>query len=450
MAFSNLKLDPIRPVLASVALGLSLSANIALSADDGEPPLVPEEKTDASLTRLAAVKEKLHDWGLTGSLRGAYWSSNRRLDDEKHIPNVSAWLKLDRKIVKNWGVFVEGYLNREDPLDTRKNTSRFREAYVEGRTGDWDFRFGKQIIAWGRADRFNPTDNLTPRDFTLLAPEPDEDRFGSAAAKASWNWNASTSLAAVWLPTFRPHVFAFPDQPGVSVDHDVPDSHRQWAIKLDQSGKTVDWSVSYFDGFDLTPDVSFGGLTATGVVAKFRHNRTRVIGADAATTLGAYRLATEIAYTRTEDNSGGNPDIKNSFWYGVVGLERSFSDNLTFNSQLFARRVSHYSNPADIANPAIRSFAVQNAILNNQYDKQQFGMTLRVSKKWFNETLEGELAGSVLFNSSGYLVRPKMVYAYSDSVKLIGGIEYFGGSDKTSYGRQDKNRGLFAEVRYFF
>ena len=89
MAFSNLKLDPIRPVLASVALGLSLSANIALSADDGEPPLVPEEKTDASLTRLAAVKEKLHDWGLTGSLRGAYWSSNRRLDDEKHIPNFS-------------------------------------------------------------------------------------------------------------------------------------------------------------------------------------------------------------------------------------------------------------------------------------------------------------------------------------------------------------------------
>ena len=71
-------------------------------------------------------------------------------------------------------------------------------------------------------------------------------------------------------------------------------------------------------------------------------------------------------------------------------------------------------------------------------------------KKWFNETLEGELAGSLLLNRSGYLVRPKLVYATSDSIKLIGGIEYFGGSDKTSYGRQYKNRGVFAELRYCF
>ena len=77
-------------------------------------------------------------------------------------------------------------------------------------------------------------------------------------------------------------------------------------------------------------------------------------------------------------------------------------------------------------------------------------MTLRVAKKWFNETLEGELAGSLLLKRSRYLVRPKLVYAYSDSIKLIGGVEYFGVLDKTSYGRQDKNRGVFVELRYFF
>ncbi len=440
-----------RALHTAFGLGFMIASGAALCADDSEPPLVPEEKPKVSASGIAGVKETLHEWGLTGSLRAAYWSSNRRSDDEKHIPNVSAWLKLDRKIIKNWGVFVEGYLNREDPFDTQHNTSRFREAYVEGRAGDWDFRFGKQIIAWGRADRFNPTDNLTPRDFTLLAPDTDEDRFGSVAAKVSWNWNASTSVTAVWLPMFRPHVFSFPDQPGISVDRDTPDSARQWALKLDQSGKAIDWSVSYFDGYDLTPDISFGGVTGAGsIVAKIRNNRTRVIGADAATTLGAYRLATEIAYTRTEDNGGSNPEIKNSHWYGVFGVERPFEDNLTINAQLFVRRISQYSNPEEITDPAIRPFAIQNAILNNQYDKQQFGMTLRVAKKWFNETLDGELAGSVLLNRSGYLVRPKLVYAYTDSIKLIGGVEYFGGSGKTGYGRQEKNRGVFAEMRYFF
>jgi hypothetical protein len=438
-------------VVRAAIFGLALSSFPVFAADDGEPPMIPEAKGDVPLTGWAGMKEEMHQWGLTGSVRAAYWSSNRRTDDEKNIPNLSAWLKLDRKIAKDWGVFVEGYINREDPFDTRHNTSRFREAYVENRTGDWDFRFGKQIIAWGRADRFNPTDNLTPRDFSLLTADTDEDRFGSVAAKVSWNLNSSTSVTGVWLPRFRPHVFAFPAQASVTTDHEIPDSAKQWAVKLDQSGKAVDWSVSYFDGFDLTPDVSFGGVNSSGlIVAKLRHNRTRVLGADAATTLGAYRLATEIAYTRTEDSGGDNPDIKNSHWYAVVGLERSFTDNLTINSQLFMRRVNHYANPEDIANPGVQPFAIQNAILNNQYDKQQYGLTLRIAKKWFNETLEGELAGSLLLKRSGYLIRPKLVYAYSDNIKFIGGFEYFAGSDNTAYGRQEKNRALFAEARYFF
>lgn len=449
MALSRVRLHPLHSVIAAAfGLGLVLSSSLVIGADDGEPPLVPEEKPEATPSGVAAFKNRLHEWGLTGSLRGAYWSSNRRLDDEQSISDASVWLKLDRKMMKNWGIFVEGYLNSEDPFGYRKNTNRFREAYIEGRVSDWDFRLGKQIIAWGRADRFNPTDNLTPRDFTLLAPETDEDRFGSVAAKASWNWNASTSLTTVWLPVFRPHVLTFPSQPGVSIDHNIPDSYRQWAVKLDQSGKAVDWSVSYFDGFDLTPDISPGD--SIGRLINLRHNRTRVIGADAATTLGSFRLATELAYTRTADSDDNDPNIKNSFWYGIVGIERTFPDDLTINSQLFARRVDHYSNPEDIANPVVHLFAVQNAILNNQYDKQQFGVTFRVSKKWLNETLEGEVAGSLLLSRAGYLIRPKLAYAWSDSIKLIGGVEYFGGSDKTSYGRQEKNHGVFAEFRYYF
>ena len=434
----------------SIGLCLLACTTGAFCADD-EPSMVPDEKSGAPTpTGLAAASAKLHQWGVTGSLRGAYWSSNRRVDDEKHILNTSLWLKLDRKIIKNWGVFFEGYLNSEDPYGDHKNTNRVREAYVESRLSDWDFRFGKQIIAWGRADRFNPTDNLTPRDFTLLAPDTDEDRFGSIAAKVAWNWNSSTSVTAVWVPNFQPHVFAFSAQPGVTFSRGETDSRRQWALKLDQSGKAVDWSVSYYDGLDLVPDISFGGPAPGGIVAQISHHRVRVIGGDAATSFGAYRFAVELAHTRTEDADGSNPSIKNSYWFGVVGVERTFEDNLSLNTQLFVRRVDRYSDPGSIANPAVRALAVQNAILNSQYDKQQYGLTLRVGKKWLNETLEGELAGSLLLNRSGYLVRPKLNYAWSDSLKLIAGVEYFSGSDKTSYGRQEKNRGVFAEVRYFF
>jgi hypothetical protein len=284
----------------------------------------------------------------------------------------------------------------------------------------------------------------------LLAGDIDEDRFGSLAAKGSWNFDAHTSVTGVWIPQFRPNVVPLPPRPGVTYQENVPDSSRQWALKLDQSGKAIDWSVSWFDGFDLSADISPGPLTAAGQVVKLDHNRIKVLGADAATTFGSYRLALEGAYVRTEDPDGTNPGIKNPFFYGVIGVERDYPDNLTVIVQAFTRQITHYSNPEDIANPGVRAIAVQQAVINSQYDRTQRGMSLRLDKKWLNETLEAELAAIALFNRDGYFVRPRVIYMWSDSIKFIAGYEYFKGSDKTTYGLLEKNKTLYSEVRWYF
>ena len=179
-------------------------------------------------------------------------------------------------------VNAQHFMYREDLFGDRRSASRLREAYVEGRHGNWDFRVGKQIIAWGRTDRLNPTDVLTPRDFTLLSPEIDEDRFGAVAAKAVYTFTPSTSLIGVWLPDFRPNVLGLPMRPGVRYTEDVPDSLRTWALKLDRSGGAVDWSVSYFDGFDLSADLSLATATGTSSTIALQHHRLRMIGGDAA------------------------------------------------------------------------------------------------------------------------------------------------------------------------
>ena len=48
-----------------------------------------------------------------------------------------------------------------------------------------------------------------------------------------------------------------------------------------------------------------------------------------------------------------------------ANLHGHADDALQPYGQLFARRVSHYSNPEDIQNPAVKPFAIQNAILNS-------------------------------------------------------------------------------------
>ena len=441
---------PLGRALCLTILFCTAQASIVVAADDDEPPLAPPEAGASSGGKNAGLSKAMAQAGITGSLRAGYWSSNRRLDDERDLGVASAWLKLDKKLDSGVGLYAEGYLANEDVFGDRRDESRLREAYIESRKGNFDYRIGKQIIAWGRTDRLNPTDNLTPRDATLLAADIDEDRFGSLAAKASWNFDLNTSLTGVWIPQFRPNVIGLPARSGVVFQENVPDSSRQWALKLDQSGKVVDWSVSWFDGFDLSADISPGPMTPAGQVVKLDHHRIRVLGADAATTRGSYRFAVEGAYVHTADPEGVDPGIKNPFFYGVFGVERDYPDNLTVIVQAFTRQVMHYSNPEDSANPAARAVAVQQAVANSQYDRSQQGVSLRVAKKWFNETLEAEIAGAALLNRDGYALRPRVIYLYSDSIKFIGGYEYFKGSNTTIYGLLEKNKTLFAEVRYFF
>ena len=390
------------------------------SASDLAPTDIATEQRPALLGRLNAL-------GLTGSVRSGYWSSNRLYDDRGNIGTASTWLKLDKRFENGLGVFAEAYGGREDFRSDGNDIARVREAYLDARAGALDFRLGKQIIAWGRTDRLNPTDNLTPRDTRLLAADIDEDRFGSLAAKASWNLDSYTSLTGVWLPEFRPNrVFLRSEV--------IPTSSRNWALKLDQSGKAVDWSVSYYDGYDLS-----GDLSASYV---YRHYRTRVIGFDTATTRGAWRFALESAYTRTEDPDGTLAYVKNPFVYTVLGIERDFGNNTSGIVQLFNRRVMHYQAP---------SAAEQlHAILTSQLDRDQNGVSVRIAKKWWNETLETELSGSALLERRGYLIRPRLSYAWSDQIKLLAGYEYFDGSSNTLYGLLKRNRLLFTEVRYFF
>jgi hypothetical protein len=220
----------------------------------------------------------------------------------------------------------------------------------------------------------------------------------------------------------------------------VPSSNRQWALKLDQSGKELDWSVSYFDGYDLS-----GDLSAARVL---QHYRTQVIGVDAATTRGAYRFAVESAFTRTEDSAGTNEFIKNPFLYTVLGVERDFGDNTSGIVQIFNRTVSNYSQPSSAA--PIAQLARLHAIFANQLDRTQNGVSVRIAKKWWNETLETELAGVSLLDRFGYSVRPRMTYLWSDQVKILSGYEYYQGSSDTLYGLLHKNSLFFVEMRYFY
>ena len=385
---------------------------------------------------------------ITGSVRGGYFSSSRKLDDKTDLGVGSVWLKGKQNFGENASLVAEGWVRNDDSFRRETSFGRLREGYVNYSAGNADFRIGKQIIVWGRADRLNPTDNLTPRNFTLLTPEDDDQRMGAAAALMTYHAQ-ETLFTGIWLPGVTPNVIPIPASPGMYFTESKPHAN-QFALKVDRSGGAVDWSASYFNGLDINPDFMIGAVSASATNIVLTHNRIHVFGMDAATVVGRYGLRAEAAYTWTSNTGVNDFLIKKPFFYMVAGGDRTFFESFNINLQYYLRHVSNYSDPQAIADPLLRGIAIQGAVLSSQFERFQHGASIRLGNKWFNETLEGEVTGMVSFGRPNYFLRPKVVYAFSDHVKGSLGLDVYRGESNSFFGQLRKNSLLFTEMKYGF
>jgi hypothetical protein len=454
--------------LALVSSSFALQAtedrpSFALQAPEGKPSLAwqaPEDKPDPAseaqperetAPRGPGIFERL---GVTGAVRAGYWSSTRNLDAEEHLGAAMLWLKTSRRLSGHVSFLVEGWTALRGPLQDGEATGDLREAFVDLKFGRLDVRAGRQIIAWGRADGVNPTDNLSGQDLTLLVPDDADRRLGATAVRASY-YVGDLALTGVWLPEFRGHEFALAaPPPGVSF---VRDDERwpgdQWAVRVEQTGSAVDWSVSYFRGKDLAPDLAPAGVQTraehmSGILLS--HHRVRVVGADMTANLGRVGLRAEGAYVATEDAHGADPFTKNPFVFVVAGADHTWDGRLNLNVQYLFRYVMD-----DPAMPAGGSdvasvVATQQAILNSQTLRAQHGASFRIAYKWLHDTLEAELAAAAYAGPSGAALRPKIVYAVTDDWKALVGAEIFRGETTALFGLLRHNSTGYVELRWSF
>ena len=137
-----------------------------------------------------------------------------------------------------------------------------------------------------RADKLNPTDSLSPRDYRILTSEDDEQRLGLAIARADFALTDQLQLRTYWIPEFRPTTLIFPLSPQIARDNRTTDP-GQFAVKIDSSGGAFDWSLSWYHGRDRIYDLT---TTATG--------RARAIES------GPTTKTWSCPPTRTSDESG--------------------------------------------------------------------------------------------------------------------------------------------------
>jgi hypothetical protein len=398
---------------------------------------------------LSLARADENDLGLTGALRLDYYRSSRTFDDERDL--VGGTLQLKAAPALAAGVDGRLSLRLTDPAIGKGGAARGRliEGFVTLHGDRTEFRLGRQIVAWGRADGINPTDNLTPRDYTVLLPFEDDQRFGTDSARVDFAASQEHTLSLFATPFFEPSRIPQP-RSATFLERRPREtlSDGQFGVRLDKVGEGLDWSVSYFRGNSLLPTLR---PAPPGVADGIKtYDRVSVLGADFARNFGRFGFRGEMAYLRSADSAGTDPFAKNPQVYAVLGVDRTFLDNLNLNVQVFQRRVRAHRGLDLLSDDAQRTFALQSALLAGQRDRVNAGITLRLSNKWLNETLEAEIF--LIRNSTrrDLYLRPLLTYALSDQWKGTIGIEYFHGAPDTQLGSQVANRGAFMELRYSF
>ena len=364
-----------------------------------------------------------------------------KLEYEKYIGNLGKLLVSPKMIFDNDN-YSSSYIDEFENKGIRRLSFDLEEYYAEFNFNSFDLKIGKQIFSWGKADGFNPTDNLNSRDYIDLFVE--EEKIGVPAINLLYYWNDFT-FDLVFIPTYTPtrlplinsrHSFLDPETPFVVNGRELPAdklSSSQTGIRILRHISGWDLSLSYYDGYDdLTLATVEGDQSLTP-----RYNRTRVIGADFATTFGGLGVHGEAAQFFYDGRK--NED----YLQYVLGIDYTWT-NVIYDHDIAL--ILEYmgdttTQSRDDERPAFASGLGR--VFRNSF--------LSTVTYKFSDTLE--LENKLLFNMDhhlSYVIKPEVHYDISDELELTFGIDFIEGNQTTFFGQFDNDDRSYFFLRYSF
>ncbi|MBS1271260.1 MAG: hypothetical protein MAGBODY4_00389 [Candidatus Marinimicrobia bacterium] len=304
------------------------------------------------------------------------------------------------------------------------------EAYVDIFTDHADFRLGQQFIFWGTADWVNPTDNINPWDYENISSEIEDYRIPVMAARGNF-YLGPVKLQAVGIPFFEPDKMPTPTDSLITPENRL--SNAQFGLKLASYVGTLDYSLSYFHGYDQSPTIRHAGQP----VLYGEYLPIDVYGADFITTFGSWAFKGESAYFRTEDPDGSDPFIDNPYLESVVGVDYIPTDKISLTGQLVHNFTFQYDKDVEQLNPQGAS------------PQQTFSTAVRT--QWeVMKFVSYQVIGVYNFEDGDSFALTFLNWDMADGVGLTFGGLLFQGPHNSPFGRTAKQDQIFAEVKVSF
>ena len=172
--------------------------------------------------------------------------------------------------------------------------------------GPFTLDLGKQFVRWGKTDIIVPTDRFAPRDFLTVIDAPYLAITAARGHGAVRQPHGRGGVGAAVHAQPHPAAGAALDRPprerpaSVSIVETPPPFPvgSQAGIRWGEIRGRVEYSVSFYDGFNHLPDIRAGALDVEAGRIEFSraYPPIRTYGADSAIPLRWFTLKTEAAY----------------------------------------------------------------------------------------------------------------------------------------------------------
>jgi hypothetical protein len=425
-----------------------------------------------------------------GFFRGGFYLWNNKADNNVYIPHAFSDVGFtlntgDGKTYKAFGDLRYRYgVQFGEPV----STVELREGYIRLNGKLWNFSAGQKIIKRGRADFNNPTSKLSPTNFLFRSPDREDMNMGNLLSEVQWFPSPHLNFEAVAVPFYRSSVLITDPVPLPAnvkfnkINSILTDSkYFSYGLKADFHFSGVDWSLSWFDGFDPMPGIALSkfsldlnqSIPLASTELSEKPYKERVAGADFETTIGNYGLRGEAAWSFPSSSGGSDeyvpmPEIKwvigsdcfSGNWHFTWEYNGKYITKFTTNNvkpilgteQDYSQILSLLSDPLFDMNEYVRQEVTAfNRLYNYQIHKYYHGISFRVE----TDFIYGKLAPSIFttynFTSRDLLFIPEMKYKPSDGLAITAGAEIYHGEKGSLYDLiDDFMNGFYVSLRIDF
>ena len=416
------------------------------------PPLLPPgyRRACAAACLLGALSLGAHagELDMAGEASLGLWSSNRLLDDAQGIATARLRLELDWSPSDALQIRADTlWLSAPERLDGRREDAQLTELYLRARHLPCAPALGKRLVLWGRADAFNPTDQVSPIQFRRMTPRVAEQRDGR------WGLHLDClvgdgSLQVHVLEGFEFNAIPFDATIPVALGNTSAEADTSIAIRYDRLGASIDWSVTAINGHDLFPTLELDPHAMPFPTVDLVPTRMRLFGGDAAMARGSWVFRGELA--RTVLDAGDSPyrAIRHSHTSGVVGAERALGDRETIAVQAFWKRLDAV--PAPTGLPLQDALQDAQGLISNEVERHQHGLTLRYATPLFESRADADILAIWGVPGNDWLLRGRLRYALNDRVRFSTGFDVYRGPADSYLGNLRSNSLAFVELDFLW